>query len=115
MVDDIRRRLPFYADDFRQGLNLKAVATTIFLFFACFTAAVTFGALMSAETGGAITTVDMLLATALCGVVYALAAGQPLIILGGTGPLLIFTALLYQDDGIRVFENRIQPGLLGPK
>lgn len=26
-----------------------------------------------------------------------------------------FTALLYQDEGIRVFENRIQPGLLGPK
>lgn len=25
-----------------------------------------------------------------------------------------FTALLYEDPGIRVFENRIQPGLLGP-
>jgi len=38
----------------------------------------------------------MIVATAFCGVAYSLFSGQPLIILGGTGPLLIFTAILYQ-------------------
>jgi mannitol/fructose-specific phosphotransferase system IIA component (Ntr-type) len=99
VLDDIRRRLPHYGDDFTQGLKLKSLATTIFLFFACFTAAVTFGALMDAETGGAIGAMDMLMATAVCGVIYALVAGQPLVILGGTGPLLVFTALLFQLTG----------------
>ncbi len=38
----------------------------------------------------------MLVSTAVCGLIYALIAGQPLIILGGIGPLLIFTIILYQ-------------------
>jgi hypothetical protein len=40
--------------------------------------------------------VEMLIATAFCGVVYALFSGQPLSMLGGTGPMLVFTVLLYQ-------------------
>jgi carbonic anhydrase/mannitol/fructose-specific phosphotransferase system IIA component (Ntr-type) len=99
IIDDIRRRWTHYVDDFKQGLSMKALAATIFLFFACITAAVTFGAIMDAETGGAITTFDMIAATAFCGVIFALVGGQPLIILGGTGPLLIFTAMLYQLTG----------------
>ena len=37
----------------------------------------------------------MILATAICGVLYALFSGTPLIILGGTGPLLVFTGILF--------------------
>jgi len=96
IMDDIRRRLPFYADDIKKGLSLQGLAATVFLFFACLTAAVTFGSVMAVETNGAIGPVEMLLATALCGVIYALFSGQPLIILGGTGPLLVFTAILYK-------------------
>jgi len=40
--------------------------------------------------------VEMLVASAICGIVYALFSGQPLINLGGTGPLLVFTAILYR-------------------
>ena len=38
----------------------------------------------------------MIVATAVGGMVYALLGGQPLVLLGGTGPILIFTALLYR-------------------
>ena len=79
--------------------DLRALAATIFLFFACFTGAVTFGALTAAETGGAIDTFDMIVVTAIGGIIYALFAGQPLVLLGGTGPVLIFTALLYRLSG----------------
>ena len=94
--EDIARRLPVYADDFREGLHPKCMASTLFLFFACTAPAVIFGGFMYQGTGGLIGPVEMIVATAICGVVYSLLSGQPLIILGGTGPLLVFTTILYQ-------------------
>lgn len=96
LINDIKRRLPHYASDFKDGLHLKCLASVLFLFFACLAPSVTFGGLMSYETGGQIGVVEMLIATAFCGIVYALFSGQPLSMLGGTGPMLVFTVLLYQ-------------------
>ncbi len=96
LVDDIRRRLPNYVSDFRDGMHNKCLASTLFLFFACLAPAVTFGGIMGELTGNQIGAVEMLVASAVCGVAYALLSGQPLIILGGTGPLLVFTAILYR-------------------
>ena len=96
LVSDVKRRLPHYVQDFRDGLKAKTLASIIFMFFACLAPAVTFGGLMGVETGGYIGAEQMLKATAVCGLVYAFLAGQPLIILGGIGPLLIFTIILYQ-------------------
>ncbi len=93
---DIKRRMPHYLDDFRDGLRAKSLASIVFMFFACLAPAVTFGGFMGLETGGAIGAAEMLISTAVCGLIYALLAGQPLIILGGIGPLLIFTIILYQ-------------------
>jgi hypothetical protein len=45
----------------------------------------------------------MLIATAIGGTPYALFSAQPITLLGGTGPIVIFTALLYaacQDLGL---------------
>ena len=93
---DIARRLPHYWSDFRDGLHSKCAGSTLFLFFACLAPAVTFGGVMSVATEGQIGVVEMITATAFSGFVYALIAGQPLIILGGTGPLLVFTAILFE-------------------
>ena len=65
----------------------------LFLFFACLAPAIIFGGLMFSKTGGDIGAVEMIVATAFCGLVFAVFAGQPLIILGGTGPMLIQTVL----------------------
>jgi mannitol/fructose-specific phosphotransferase system IIA component (Ntr-type) len=96
LKDDIRRRWTHYASDFRDGLSAKSLGSTLFLFFACLAPAVTFGGIMGAATDGNIGVVEMLVASAACGVIYALFSGQPMIILGGVGPLLVFTAILYQ-------------------
>lgn len=96
LIGDLRRRLPHYVDDFRSGLRAKSIASIVFMFFACLAPAVTFGGFMGLETGGSIGATEMLMSTAFCGVAYALLAGQPLILLGGIGPLLIFTIILYQ-------------------
>lgn len=92
---DLRRRLPHYASDFRDGLHPKSISSTLFLYFACLAPAVVFGGIMAKLTDNHIGAVEMIVASAICGITYALLSGQPLIILGGTGPLLIFTALLY--------------------
>ena len=96
---DLARRLPHYAQDFRDGLHTKCLGSTLFLFFACLAPAVTFGGVMAIDTNNQIGAVEMLVASSVCGVVFALFAGQPLIILGGTGPLLVFTAILYRLCG----------------
>ena len=95
IIQDIRRRLPHYAHDFRDGIHSKSLASILFLYFACLAPAVTFGGIMAELTDNHIGTVEMIVGSAICGVAYALSAGQPLIILGGTGPLLVYTWLLY--------------------
>lgn len=95
MLADLKRRLPFYADDMRQGLHPKVLGSVLFLFFACLANAVAFGGLTEVVTNGAIGTVEMIVITAAGGVAFALFSGQPLTLLGGTGPIVIFTGLLY--------------------
>ncbi|MCG8653824.1 MAG: PTS sugar transporter subunit IIA [Pirellulales bacterium] len=96
IIGDVRRRLPHLADDFRSGMQPKCIASIIFLFFACLAPAITFGGIMGLATEGQIGASEMLVASAACGILYALFAGQPLIILGGIGPLLIFTIILFR-------------------
>lgn len=92
---DIARRLPHYGSDFTDGLNSKTVASVFFLFFACLAPAVAFGGLLAVLTDGQIGVIEMILATTICGVIYAFTSGQPLTILGSTGPVIIFMGILY--------------------
>ncbi len=103
---DLKRRLPHYFNDFVDGFDRKCLASILFLFFACLAPAVTFGGIMGLGTGGQIGAVEMLVATAACGIAYSLLAGQPLIILGGIGPMLIFTVILYRLCGDLHLEHQ---------
>lgn len=96
LQQDLQRRLPHLLSDFTDGLHLKSLTATIFLYFACLVPAVLFGGLMDNATGQQIGIVEMMVATAGCGIIFSLISGQPLIILGGTGPLLVFTGILFQ-------------------
>ena len=95
IIDDIKRRIPYYKSDFTDGLNTKTIGTTIFLFFAALANAIAFGALTGVLTGNEIGVIEMLVVPAAGGIFFALFSGQPLTILGGTGPITIFTGLLY--------------------
>lgn len=95
ILADVRRKLPYYATDFTDGFNLKGLATILFLFFACLAPSIAFGGLLAFLTDGEIGVVEAILATAIGGVTYALFSGQPLTLLGSTGPVTIFIALLY--------------------
>jgi len=95
LMADIERKLPYYRSDFVDGFNAKGLATILFLFFACLAPSVAFGGLLAFLTDGEIGAVEAILATAIGGVVYALFSGQPLTLVGSTGPVTVFLALLY--------------------
>ena len=92
---DITRIRSTYSTDFTDGLKSKTVASVIFLFFACLAPAIAFGGLLSVMTEGHIGVVETVVASAAGGVFYALFSGQPLTILGSTGPVIIFMGMLY--------------------
>lgn len=94
-LDDIRRKVPHYKSDFTDGLHSSVAGTTLFLYFATLANAIAFGALTGLLTGNEIGITEMLVVTAIGGILFALFSGQPLTILGGTGPITIFTGLLY--------------------
>ena len=93
--DDISRKKPFFWSDFKDGIRVKSLSSTFFLFFACLAPAVAFGGLLTVSTGGMMGTVEALGATAIGGFIYALLSGQPITIIGTTGPLLAFLKVLY--------------------
>ncbi|MEE2789226.1 MAG: sodium bicarbonate transporter family protein [Myxococcota bacterium] len=95
LVDDVKRTVSTYGSDFKDGFNSKSLASVFFLFFACLAPAIAFGGLLESLTGGAVGVTEMIVATALCGVSYALFSAQPLTILGSTGPVIIFMGILY--------------------
>jgi hypothetical protein len=94
--NDIKRRWEHYGADYKDGMHYKSLSSSFFLFFACLAPAVTFGGVLGIYTNGAIGAVEMILASAFCGIIFALFSGQPLTILGGTGPMLVITAMLYK-------------------
>eukprot|EP01039_Chlorochromonas_danica_P003990 gene3990-4365_t len=95
LLRDIKAKAPHYLSDFKDGFRLKTLSSTFFLFFACLAPAIAFGGLLSTATGGAMGTMEAVGATAIGGIFYALFSGQPLTIIGTTGPLLAFLKVLH--------------------
>jgi len=95
LTKDIKRKLPFYKSDFIDGFNIKSASSIFFLFYACIAPAVAFGGLLGGVTNGLMGTVETVGATAIGGILYSLLSGQPITIIGTTGPLLAFLKVLY--------------------
>nr|AKN21408.1 slc4a-2 [Schmidtea mediterranea] len=98
-VDDVKRKKKFYLSDFRDSLNLQCLASFIFLYFACLAPTITFGGLLVKATDGYLGAMESILAAAIVGVLYSLFSGQPLTILGTTGPLLVFESVVFKICG----------------
>ncbi|KAK3789928.1 hypothetical protein RRG08_004040 [Elysia crispata] len=96
VIDDVKRKLPWYASDFKDSIHIQCVASTIFLFLATLTPNVTFGGLLGQGTEQYMGTMECILAASICGVVFALFAGQPLNILGSTGPMLVLETIIFE-------------------
>lgn len=108
-VADLKRRLPVYFSDFRDGITGKSIASILFMFFAVLAPTTAFGGLLSVLTEGNIGVVETMVGTCVMGMSYALFSGQPLNIIGSTGPIIIFLGILY--DLCRKFEIEYLPTL----
>ncbi|XP_062548280.1 sodium bicarbonate cotransporter 3 isoform X16 [Armigeres subalbatus] len=95
LVNDLKRKKPFYLSDFKDGLSLQCVASWIFLYFACLSPIITFGGLLGSATGNNIAAMESLVSGFVCGLGYGFFSGQPLTILGSTGPVLVFETIVY--------------------
>uniref|UniRef100_A0A673BUS9 Anion exchange protein n=1 Tax=Sphaeramia orbicularis TaxID=375764 RepID=A0A673BUS9_9TELE len=96
LILDIKRKAPFYLGDFKDGLSLQCIASFLFLYCACMSPVITFGGLLGEATEGRISAIESLLGASMTGVAYSLFAGQPLTILGSTGPVLVFEKILFK-------------------
>ncbi|XP_068189146.1 sodium bicarbonate cotransporter 3-like isoform X6 [Antennarius striatus] len=96
LMRDLRRKLPFYWSDIRDALSLQCLASILFLYCACMSPVITFGGLLGEATKGNISAIESLFGASLTGVAYSLFAGQPLTILGSTGPVLVFEKILFK-------------------
>lgn len=121
LVRDVRRRYPKYLSDFRDALNSQCMAAVIFIYFAALSPAITFGGLLGEKRGGRrpvssrafrqllmdfslplgektdglIGVSELIVSTAVQGVIFCLLGAQPLLIVGFSGPLLVFEEAFY--------------------
>ena len=95
LIDDIRHRYPKYWSDIKDGINAQCLASIIFIYFACLSGAIAFGSLMAEKTENAIGVSETLITSCVAGVLFSLLAGCPLIIIGSTGPMLLFDVALF--------------------
>ncbi|XP_043801293.1 sodium-driven chloride bicarbonate exchanger isoform X1 [Apis laboriosa] len=96
LINDIKRKAPFYFSDFKDALALQCVASFIFLYFACLSPIITFGGLLGEATGKNMAAMESLVSGFVCGIGYGFFSGQPLTILGSTGPVLVFETIVYE-------------------
>ena len=95
MIDDVKRKAVHYGSDFSQGMTLQCFASFVFLYFAVLTPIITFGGLLGDATDNNISVVESLVGACIAGTLFHLFAGQPLTIIGSTGPILIFERICY--------------------
>jgi len=94
---DLRRRLPWYCDDWVEGWRggRKTLIASVFMFFACLAPIIAFGAQVSSSTKGQLGVVEFLISQGVAGVVWAIIGGSPLVILQPTGPITLFVTQLF--------------------
>ena len=101
LMENFKRRAEFYLSDFTDGIfgprtGLKVSGATLSLFFAVILPCVAFGVVNDHNTGGLITAKKALIGQAFGGLLFALFAGQPLVIIATTAPLCLFTSIVFQ-------------------
>ncbi|XP_069834393.1 electrogenic sodium bicarbonate cotransporter 1 isoform X3 [Dendropsophus ebraccatus] len=114
LVEDIKRKAPFFASDFYDGLSIQSLSAMLFIYLGTVTNAITFGGLLGDATDNMQGVLESFLGTAVSGAVFCLFAGQPLTILSSTGPVLVFERLLFnfsKDNSFDYLEFRLWIGL----
>uniref|UniRef100_A0A8C1K9F8 Anion exchange protein n=1 Tax=Cyprinus carpio TaxID=7962 RepID=A0A8C1K9F8_CYPCA len=114
LILDIKRKAPFFFSDFYDALHIQSLSAILFIYLGTVTNAITFGGLLGDATENMQVKIQLFLGTAVTGAVFCLLAGQPLIILSSTGPVLVFERLLFnfsREHDFDYLEFRLWIGL----
>ncbi|KAL7977904.1 hypothetical protein Chor_010856 [Crotalus horridus] len=113
LVRDVRRRYPKYLSDFRDALDPQCLAAVIFIYFAALSPAITFGGLLGEKTKGLIGVSELIISTAIQGILFCLLGAQPLLVIGFSGPLLVFEEAFFtfcNSHGLEYLVGRVWIG-----
>uniref|UniRef100_A0A3B5MM02 Anion exchange protein n=1 Tax=Xiphophorus couchianus TaxID=32473 RepID=A0A3B5MM02_9TELE len=113
LIQDVTRRYPQYLSDIQDALNPQCMAAIIFIYFAALSPAITFGGLLGEKTEGLIGVSELIVATAMQGIVFSILGAQPLLVIGFSGPLLVFEEAFYtfcKDNEIEYLTGRVWIG-----
>ncbi|KAM4716549.1 solute carrier family 4 member 1a (Diego blood group) isoform 1-T2 [Anableps anableps] len=114
MVKDIKRRYRHYLSDYTDALNPQVLAAIIFIYFAALSPAITFGGLLADKTEKMMGVSELMISTSVQGVIFCIIAAQPVLIIGFSGPLLLFEEAFYvfcKAQGIEYIVGRIWVGM----
>lgn len=89
---NLRRR---YVSDWTT-FNQLIVASAVYIFFANLLPGITFASDLYNLTGQSWGTIEVVLSTGLCGIIFSLCSIQPLTILGVTGPFSVLAENIYE-------------------
>ncbi|KAG8520860.1 Anion exchange protein 3 [Galemys pyrenaicus] len=114
LVRDVRRRYPHYPSDLRDALHSQCVAAVLFIYFAALSPAITFGGLLGEKTEGLMGVSELIVSTAVLGVLFSLLGAQPLLVVGFSGPLLVFEEAFFKfcrAQDLEYLTGRVWVGL----
>lgn len=114
LIRDVRRRYPHYLSDFRDALDPQCLAAVIFIYFAALSPAITFGGLLGEKTHDLIGVSELIMSTAIQGVLFCLLGAQPLLVIGFSGPLLVFEEAFFSfcsSNNLEYLVGRVWIGL----
>ncbi|XP_020792320.1 solute carrier family 4 member 1b (Diego blood group) [Boleophthalmus pectinirostris] len=114
MIRDIKRRYQYYKSDMTDALNAQVLAAVIFIYFAALSPAITFGGLLADKVDNMIGVPELLISTSIQGIIFCFVAAQPVLVIGFSGPLLLFEEAFYgfcQTQEIEYIVGRVWVGV----
>ncbi|KAM3598580.1 uncharacterized protein V6R79_019976 [Siganus canaliculatus] len=114
MVKDLKRRYRHYISDYTDAINPQVLAAVIFIYFAALSPAITFGGLLADKTEKMMGVSELMISTSIQGIIFCFIAAQPVLVIGFSGPLLVFEEAFYafcKSQGIEYIVGRIWVGM----
>ncbi|KAF3704422.1 Band 3 anion exchange protein Anion exchange protein 1 [Channa argus] len=113
MIQDIKRRYRHYKSDITDALNVQVIAAVIFIYFAALSPAITFGGLLADKVDNMMGVPELLISTSIQGIIFCIVAAQPLLVIGFSGPLLVFEEAFFafcKSQDIEYIVGRVWVG-----
>ncbi|XP_034426742.1 solute carrier family 4 member 1b (Diego blood group) [Hippoglossus hippoglossus] len=114
MIRDIKRRYQYYKSDITDALNSQVLAAIIFIYFAALSPAITFGGLLADKVDNMMGVPELLISTSIQGILFCFVAAQPVLVIGFSGPLLVFEEAFFafcKSQDIEYIVGRVWVGV----